>query len=350
MSRSRSPWTCVLGTDPDRRVTAGGPAASSTTPEMSAPPPPAASPHRVIFVFLDGVGIGPDDESLNPFLTADLPVLRGLLGGDVPRLDEHGHAVPVRHGHAVAVGLDATMGVDGTPQSGTGQAALLTGENAAASFGRHFGPWIPSALRDVVATRSVFRRALDAGVRSQVANAYPSTHRDRMMRKRTAGFPLAAFEAGLLVRDEGHLARGDALPSEILTVGWRRKLGHTEVPMWNAVEAGQILARLTDSADFTSFAHYSTDTAGHEEAMPPAVTALERVDRFLGGLLGDLGDDALLVIGSDHGNIEDVSVGHTRNPTFALAVGPGSERIEAARSITDLPGLLLGALAADLPG
>ncbi|MDQ2998229.1 MAG: aminotransferase class I/II-fold pyridoxal phosphate-dependent enzyme, partial [Chloroflexota bacterium] len=56
--------------------------------------------------------------------------------------------------------IDATLGVDGLPQSGTGQTALLAGFNAAALHGRHQPHVPPVALRALLAER--FRsRGLD---------------------------------------------------------------------------------------------------------------------------------------------------------------------------------------------
>ena len=103
---------------------------------------------RALFLFLDGVGIGPDEPDVNPFLRARLPVLQGLLGG-LPVLDEEGgsairptrsskpsgggepaggpragaegrdrESAPGLTGHLS--GLDATLDVPGTPQSGDG--------------------------------------------------------------------------------------------------------------------------------------------------------------------------------------------------------------------------------------
>ena len=91
---------------------------------------------RLLFIFLDGVGIGEEDPDRNPFMRARVPTLRGLLGGRLPTL-----RAPGVEGHrAFAFPLDAQLEVEGTPQSGTGQASLLTGTNAAAAYGRHFGP------------------------------------------------------------------------------------------------------------------------------------------------------------------------------------------------------------------
>src|SRR5919108_3810781 len=110
---------------------------------------------RVLLVFLDGVGLGDDDASYNPFVTASLPVLHALLDArPIVRASAPFHAA-----RASLVALDATLGVAGTPQSGTGQATLLTGVNAAQRCGRHFGPWVPAQLRPLVRNENVLVRA-----------------------------------------------------------------------------------------------------------------------------------------------------------------------------------------------
>jgi 2,3-bisphosphoglycerate-independent phosphoglycerate mutase len=128
-------------------------------------------PGRVLLLFLDGVGIGVDHADVNPFARAraSLPTLMELMGGSLPTLRDARTSGPLGR----AFPLDATLGVDGLPQSGTGQTALLTGENAADLHGRHFGPWVPVALRPLVEQRSVLRRTLNAGRSAAFANAYP---------------------------------------------------------------------------------------------------------------------------------------------------------------------------------
>lgn len=302
---------------------------------------------RVLFVFVDGVGLGPADPAINPFVVARLPMLRHLLGGALATIDD----APLHTERASLVGLDASLGVPGLPQSGTGQASLLTGHNAARLFGRHYGPWTPTALRPLVAEESVLARARRAGRRVAFANAYPEeavrppADGDRRARRRTplrAGPPLAALGAGLLTRHTAALARGDAIASEITNDGWREHLGRLELPVISPQTAGRNLARIAAAHDLTLFAHYSTDTAGHRREMKDAVLALERVDAFLHGLLEALPRDVLLLVASDHGNIEDVRTGHTRNPALALVCGPGHVAIaERLRALTDVAGVVL---------
>ena len=129
---------------------------------------------RVLLLFLDGVGIGPDDPDVNPFLQAHLPD------------DDPG----VARFRGTTLALDATLETDGTPQSGTGQVALLTGRNAAEIHGGHFGPWTPISLRPLVEETSVLRRVRDAGRSVAFANAYPRGWPGPRGSRRVAGPPL----------------------------------------------------------------------------------------------------------------------------------------------------------------
>lgn len=299
---------------------------------------------RVLFIFLDGVGIGAPDPERNPFLTARLPTLTHLLKGRLPTLSEPF----IDAGGCMAFPLDATLGVEGLPQSGTGQIALLTGENAAKIFGRHFGPWAPVKLRTLLLEQNVVSRARRLGYSVAFANAYPEGFGQGRRDRRLAATPLVARETGLMVRHAAELARGEAVASEITNSGWRHHLGHTEVPEISPAQAGRNLARLADEADLTFFAHYSTDQAGHKGGMGGAIESLERVDAFLGGVVDALAGDVSLIIASDHGNIEDVTEGHTRNPVLGIIRGHRSVLAgPIPSSIMDVPSAILTLLGAN---
>lgn len=300
------------------------------------------APARLLFVFLDGVGIGPADAEVNPFVAAAgrLPTLTALMGGRAPTLDDPRVVGP----HGQAFPLSATLDMEGTPQSGTGQVALLTGESAAEMFGRHFGPWTPVSLRPLVEERGVLRAARDRGLAVSFANAYPRTWPGPRGGLRIAGPPLAARGAGVLNLHEEALANGTAVASEIVNDGWIERLGHAEVPRITAEAAGANLARISHSADLTLFAHYSTDTAGHDEDVATAIDSLVRVDSFLKGLCSELSADTLMLVASDHGNLEDARGGHTRNPVLGIAAGPGAEAASRLSDIREVAPFILGLL------
>lgn len=303
-----------------------------------------SSPGRVLLVFLDGVGIGNADARTNPLVRAHLPVLRSLLGGALPVRPD----LTAAGGSPVGwVAADATLGVAGRPQSGTGQTALLTGENAAERFGRHFGPWVPTGLREMLARRNLLTRARTGGRSATFANAYPTGYlRGPGIARRPAAPPLAAYAAGVLDRHEQALREGQAVSSSITNEGWRRHL--PDLAPVSAAQAGTTLARISGEAELTLFAHYDTDVVGHRRDVEAAVPVLERVDEFLGGLLEALPPDTLLVIASDHGNVEDATTGHTVNHVPVIARGPGSEELlQGVRSITDVTPILMRLLNID---
>jgi len=291
---------------------------------------------RLLLLFFDGVGIGEPDPRTNPFLRADLPVLSHALGGSLPTLE---HPDPVGPSGR-AFPLDACLGVSGIPQSGTGQVTLLTGQNAAQIFGRHFGPWPPVRLRPLLEEESILRRCVEVGAKVVFANAYPAGYPGSLPARRVAAPPIAARAAGILDRSHVALAAGHAVASEIVNDRWIEHLGQAGIPRITAEEAGANLARIAGGADLTFFAHYQTDMAGHRGGMEGGVAALERVDRFLGGLLAHLPPDLLVLGSSDHGNLEDIRGGHTRNPALGIALGSGTAGVEKVSSILDFADLV----------
>ena len=288
---------------------------------------------RILILFVDGVGVGSNDRDSNPFMRAHMPAFEHLRAA--------GTFVPV----------DAALGVAGLPQSGTGQTALFTGINAAQEFGRHFGPWVPTALRERLARENILMKAKSAGKTIAFANAYPEELFAENVDARKArdplraGPPIVAIGAGVLNRHTAHLMRGDAVASEITNDGWRKHLGRTGLPIISAADAGKNLARISAAHDVTLFAHYSTDYVGHDGGMAEAVEALEKVDEFLGGVAAAVLDDTLVAVVSDHGNIEDVTAGHTYNPAVGLFFGRKHERCGSITTLTDVTPLLLSILA-----
>jgi hypothetical protein len=301
---------------------------------------------RTLFVFLDGVGIGPSDAATNAFVAAPPRTISTLLEGALVA----GRTTALQAERATLVPLDALLGVPGLPQSGTGQYSLLTGENGARRFGRHFGPWVPTALRQPLMESNVLTRARAHGLRIAFANAYP----EELLQAATvngtmrpigplrAGPPLAAAGAGVLTRHTAALQAGRAISSEITNEAWREHLQRHDLPRIDAHQAGANLAEIANRHDLTLFAHYSTDAAGHLKSLAAAITALELVDDFLAGVLAGLARDVRLVVASDHGNLEDATMGHTLHPALGLVAGADHASFaRRLKSITDVAPALL---------
>lgn len=301
------------------------------------------TPHA-LFVFLDGVGLGPEGAD-NPFATLDLPAFERLAGGQRWTAG----ARPVCTDTHVFVPLDATLGVGGLPQSGTGQAALFSGENAAVAHGGHFGPYPPTAARPLVEAQSVFARLLRDGVPVSdlaFANAYP----DRFFsaaeaRGRWTTTTFMARAAGVRLRTADDLARGEALTADLTGEGWHRLLDPA-LPIVSEAEAARRLHVLARRHRLTLFEYFLTDKAGHSRDAARAADVLHSLDRFFGALLDllDLERD-LLVVTSDHGNLEDLRTkSHTTNPVPLAAIGRGAGRLARAASLLDVTPMLVDAL------
>ncbi len=286
-----------------------------------------ATPRRIVLFFIDGLGWGPADDAANPTQT---------YGGDLFCLpDPPADGAPRRLASgAWARPVDACLGVDGLPQSATGQTTLLTGVNAAVALGCHKEGFPGPKLREILLAHSLLRRLKAAGRRATFFNGFRepffSWPRDRQLRtSATTVANLAADNAFFGVAD---VAAGRSLYHDI-TGDALRALGF-DAPRRTPAEAGAILAARTPEHDFLLFEYFLSDRAGHARERAGAEAELRKLDVFLAAALDGLGlcgsaaaeDGTLFLVCSDHGNLEDLSVAsHTRNPVPLLAWGAGAE-------------------------
>ena len=221
------------------------------------------------------------------------------------------------------------MGVPGLPQSGTGQTTILTGVNAPALLGRHYGPYPNQPLRELLSNGNLFHKLLLAGKPVAFANAYPDQFLDRLDRgtERLSANSRAAHLAGLKLRGPEELKAGRAV-SSLLTNEYWRQWGY-EVPELTGAEAGAQLVRLTEDHALTYFEFWYSDVAGHRQDQDLATYVLRLLDDFISGILDALYlSRSLLLILSDHGNFEDLSTPkHTHNPALTMLVGAGHRDI-----------------------
>ena len=292
---------------------------------------------RVLLVFLDGLGIGTRDPGRNPLFAARMPFLRDTLG-DLPSSRRRF----ISGNGAVCLPADANLGVAGLPQSGTGQASLYTGINTARIIRQHFGPYLYSTLKPVVAEHNVFEQLLraDEHCRVALANAFPQRFFDYLQgpRRRMVAGMYAALSAGVPFRDLDALKRGIAVSTDITAERWA-DIGHPDAPVVTPFEAGRTLASVADTHDFTLFEYFLTDKAGHERDPEFASAVLHDVDELLRGIHEYVdGERTLVIVTSDHGNCEEIRIKtHTRNPVPVILFGPhGDFPVGSVTSISHL--------------
>lgn len=297
----------------------------------------------VLFLFIDGLGLG-QRESLNPLASLSLPAFERLAGGQ----KWTAQTPTVVESARVFRGIDANLGIDGFPQSGTGQATLFTGVNCAKLAGRHYGPYPHSKTRPVLAEKNIFRQIQDLSLPFSIPASFANAYPDRFFRyvekrDRWTVTTRCCLDAGVRIRTHEDLVKGNALPADLTAQGWPQK-----DPLLLPITENEAARRFRDLAQahgLLLLEYFHSDKVGHSQSSEHAALVLKSLDRFLFGLLEVMSPEGdLLLITSDHGNLEDLSTkSHTRNPVPLAAYGRGANHF---RDVYDLTGVLPAILRA----
>jgi len=294
---------------------------------------------RVLLFFIDGIGVGADDPGENPLATGRFPTLRLTRS----RAPEAKAGAPF-----LARGLDASLGVPGLPQSATGQTAILTGKNAPAIMGHHLSGFPGPTLRRVLFEHSLLKRIRVQGRSATFLNAFrPEYFEMTHAQRRLSATSLATLASGARFRSWEDLLEGRAVTHDL--THWKVRERGYDLPLRTPEEAGSIIAAEAMQNDFSLFEYFETDRAGHARDRERAMRCLDDLNRALETVLAgvDLGKLTVIVV-SDHGNLEDLTVGtHTLNPAIFAAWGPYQAEEPAAvspRRLTDIAPFTLRAL------
>src|SRR5690606_16669333 len=185
------------------------------------------------------------------------------------------------------------------------------------------------------------------GFRATFANPFTAEYFEAVNsgRWRHSATTTALLSGGIPPRMLEDLQEGRAVFHDV-TGETLRERGYDVEPV-APEEAGRRLARLAAEHHFTLFEHFLTDKAGHAQDWAAARHWLAVLDAFLGGVLDEVDlERTLLMIISDHGNVEDLTVRtHTMNPVPAVLAGRGREQAAARlRSLVDVTPAILALL------
>ncbi|GAB4301199.1 MAG: alkaline phosphatase family protein [Ignavibacteriaceae bacterium] len=303
----------------------------------------AGEPNKILMIFLDGVGIGKNDPSSNPFVKYGFKTFTELFGA-VPTLDS-----PVLYSdNRYIFPSDATLGVEGLPQSGTGQTAIFCGFNAAKFIGKHFGPYPYSTTVELIAEQNIFRSLQKLKIPFTFANAYPDVFLDyfNLGRKRLSVTTLSCSLNNMKLKTSEDLTKGSALTAEITNERWNKKLGYN-LPVISPEIAAERLLKIASDNSFTLYEFFLTDHLGHGRIADEFDKIYNDLDRFLFTVISKLDPENMtLVICSDHGNFEDISVkSHTLNPALTVSAGKHSRLFfENIKDLTQFKTLILNLL------
>ncbi|GGJ38519.1 metalloenzyme domain protein [Deinococcus roseus] len=236
----------------------------------------------VVWLCLDGIG-HPEAAPVGSCWEQDLPALLPLI--------QAGQKV------------DATLGVAGLPQSGTGQTSIITGINGAKHMDRHYGPVPGPTLRAVIREHGTPGQLVQAGGSFKLLNFYPSTYAP------PAGKHGAIVQA---VLDAGEVRNPAGFPGIRTTLGlnfeppYAPYLSLQEVRQW-----GRQAAQAAEQLDLVLLDLWFSDFLGHAQDVMAARNYLLHLNAFLEGLLEQ---EVKIIMTSDHGNMEDTTI---KTHTFA---------------------------------
>ena len=283
-------------------------------------------------IFIDGVGIGKKDLEFNPFFKFGFKTFEKIFG-EIPHLEN-------RHLEKNGIFLfpsDPLMGVEGLPQSGTGQVSIFCGVNAPKFVGKHFGPFPYSTTIPIIAEKNIFKFFKDQNKKVFFANAYPKVFFDYIEsgKSRLSTTSLSCKLTGIKLNSVIEVEKGEGLTAEITNERWNKKLNYKLEEIKPETGARRLL-NIASENDFTLYEFFLTDHLGHGRIADEFDKIYSNLDKFLFTILSEMNKNEMtLIVCSDHGNFEDLSVkSHTTNPAITITAGMKAKQL--ANHINDL--------------
>lgn len=281
----------------------------------------------VLLFFVDGLGIGKHKRE-NPLALLD-ELAEPLAYFDDKKIEtiEKGIMIPT----------DACLGVEGRPQSASGQTTILTGINAPQKIGYHKQGFPNEKLKSLLKQNSIFLQIKRMSLgNATFANAYTSQFFRETPRWKSAT-TIAVESANIPFRSLSDILAKRALYHDftnqiLIDRGFK-------VPMFSASDAAEILAKLTESYSFVLYEHFITDKIGHAQDFDLAIRHLKELASFLRELLKKIDhENTTVILTSDHGNIEDLSIrNHTLNKIPTVVWGRKKDLVaDRIKSLTDI--------------
>lgn len=279
--------------------------------------------NSVMLFFIDGLGLGIENEA-NPFTQIENCEPLNNFADQKEKIFKNGVLIPT----------DPRLGIEGRPQSASGQTTILTGKNAPQILGFHKQGFPNAILREVISENSLFLQLKKRGIeRTVFANAYTPQFFQETPRWKSAT-TVAVEAAGMQFRRISDLLGKKALFHDFSNESLIER--GFDVPRFSIVESAEILADLTRENEFVLYEHFITDKIGHDQDFEKARTHLPKLAELIRETLDRIDlETTTFILTSDHGNIEDLSVrNHTLNDVPTIIWGRNKEEI--AGQIKDL--------------
>ena len=283
---------------------------------------------RLIFIFLDGVGIGKCIDT-NPFFIAKSAFL--------PFYTANNNELHLPDGTRIKT-IDATLGVDGLPQSATGQTSLFTGVNIPALLNGHKGSYPDKSMRQIIKAKNLISHLRNQNINARFINAYPfygqlfsqqhvDIHDDGsfhfseafppIFKKRISVTTCMNIANQLIPFTEIDIIHETALYQDYSNLSLIHMLeeaqasgklksllkqvvlplGIPTLPLFSPEKAAEILFNASRKFDFMLYEYFQTDIYGHRHTFAERVQLIRQLDRLIGRLISllDKKQDTLLM-------------------------------------------------------
>jgi hypothetical protein len=236
--------------------------------------------------------------------------------------------------------LDARLGVTGLPQSATGHTTIYTGRNGPGLIGKHLYGYPNAALRNLLQEHGIFVSLQQKNISCKFMNAFrpvffttPEIFQDLHLSATTemnkfAGLPFCSIE---MIKGKKALYH-DYTNKELIEKSFKMN-------PFSGEDAAQVLINESAKYQLILYEYFLTDFAGHGRDMERAISELRKVEQLLDALLRKINlQETLLMVVSDHGNIEDLRTkSHTLNPAYmAIWKSEAVDNIPVFRTLQDI--------------
>lgn len=284
---------------------------------------------KIIFIFIDGFGIG-NKNRYNPFYRVQSPIF-SFFKNDFKDKNK----LIINKGYLYSI--NTQMGLKGTPQSATGQTALFTGCNTGQILKKHVCGFPNKELRKLLVKDNLLLSSQKKGYKSIFFNCYPTyaeelsqgqlsinnkgeikiknnTHIVSSLLKKISVTTTIALSLKQYFFNIMDLKDEKTIYQEFTNTILHRK--NKDIPVFSPKKAGYILSQSIKDYDFVLYEYFQTDVAAHKQDMKRVCEIARDLDLFIDTLLLNVNlKDTTVIITSDHGNFEDLSIKrHTNNP------------------------------------
>jgi len=292
----------------------------------------------LLLFFIDGIGIGKKSKNN--------PLYRYGLWKHIISLKGITTLKKIMTKNYVIIPSDAKMSVDGIPQSATGQTTILTGINAPQKIGGHITGLPSDTLSKIILEHSILKKIKEMGFKVTSANAYSQEYFKMVEEKksRVSATTLAIKAAGVEFKMLEDIYKGSAVFMDITNhILITRYKNHKKITIKKAVSN---IINLINKHDFVLYEYFLTDHFGHKGKMKDRKKIIKHLNTFLKQLVKKIDTKKnIIVITSDHGNIEDLSKTHTENMVPTIVFSKNKEILKLfyrkINTIQDIPNTIL---------